>query len=95
MILLRPLDDGSTQEREPDMNANTLFAPDLRLVLAHARVYEQLADSAIERHRANAGSERRPNRVAAAVRSVWKAITTVADSRTTTLPRLDGYPYRS
>lgn len=77
------------------MNANTLFAPDLRLVLAHARVYEQLAEIAIGRHRANVASERRPNRVAAAVRSVWKAFTTAADSTTTALPRLDGYPYRS
>lgn len=95
MILLRPLNDGSRQEREPAMDANTIFAPDLRLVLAHARVYEQLAETAIEKQRANATRERRPNRIAAAVRTMWQAITTAADSTTTTLPRLDGYPYRS
>lgn len=77
------------------MNANSIFAPDLRLALAHARLYEQLAKTAVEKQRPHAASGRRPSRIASAVRTVWQAITTTADGSTSGLPRLDGYPYRS
>jgi hypothetical protein len=77
------------------MNANSIFAPDLRLVLAHTRIYEQLAETAVEKQRSHAASARRPSRIAAALRTLRQAVTTAADSTTSSLPRLDGYPYRS
>lgn len=77
------------------MNANSNFAPDLRLVLAHARIYEQLAETAIEKQRSRSSSARRPSRIAAAFRALRQAVTTVADSTSSTVPALHGYPYRS
>jgi len=77
------------------MNANSIFAPDPRLVLARNRTYELLAEAAAERYRAQAVSNRGPGRLAAAARALRQAISTTADSSTSILPRLEGYPYRS
>jgi hypothetical protein len=73
------------------MNAQAL-QPDLGLVLAHARLYERLAESAIERRRSTPRSSLRTSigRVATRIRL---AFTQPAEA-TTTVPPLAGYPYQ-
>ncbi|HEU0237536.1 MAG TPA: hypothetical protein VFR14_13945 [Candidatus Limnocylindrales bacterium] len=73
------------------MNAHAL-QPDLGLVLAHARLYERLAESALDRRRANdrPGFGDRAIQLIARLRS---AITQPAPTATGTLPTLTDYPY--
>ena len=73
------------------MNAHAL-QPDLGLVLAHAWLYERLAESAIDRRRTNDGpdfGERLVQLIAHVRRAVTQPVTTASDA----LPALTDYPY--
>jgi len=73
------------------MNAHAL-QPDLGLVLAHARLYERLAESAMDRRRANDGPGL-GDRLAQVIGRVRRAITQPASTANDSLPALTGYPY--
>lgn len=68
------------------------FPLDLGLVLAHARLYERLAESAVERRRASAGPGI-ADRVARVIVRVRRAMTQPATTANDTLPTLIDYPY--
>lgn len=73
------------------MNAHAL-QPDLGLVLANARLYERLAESALDRRRAND----RPSfgdRFMQLIARVRSAITQPAPTAIGFLPALTDYPY--
>lgn len=73
------------------MNAQAL-QPDLGLVLAHARLYERLAEAAIERRRSTPRTSVRTS-IARAAAAIRRAFTQPAEA-TTTVPPLAGYPYQ-
>jgi hypothetical protein len=73
------------------MNAHAL-QPDLGLVLAHARLYERLAESAMDRRRAN-DDPGLGDRLAQVIDRVRRAMTQRVTTANDALPTLTDYPY--
>jgi hypothetical protein len=73
------------------MNAIAL-QPDLGLVLAQARLYERLAESAVERRRLSGGRSL-GDRLARAFGRVRRAISEPVTAPSIDLPALTDYPY--
>jgi hypothetical protein len=73
------------------MNAPAL-QPDLGLVLAHARLYERLAQTAMDRRRTNDGPGL-GDRLAQVIARMRRAMTQPAATANDILPALTDYPY--
>jgi len=73
------------------MNAHAL-QPDLGLVLARARLYERLAESAIDRRRTTDGSDLL-DRLVQLIARVRRAVTQPVATANDALPALTDYPY--
>jgi hypothetical protein len=73
------------------MNAIAL-QPDLGLVLAHARLYERLAEGAVERRRLSMGPSL-GERIVRGLGRIRRAISDPSATSTTNLPALTDYPY--
>jgi hypothetical protein len=74
------------------MNANTV-GPDISAVLVHARLYERLAERAVERHRASEGPGLR-ERLAGFIRALRQSIADPTDVVGGVVPSLIDYPHR-
>jgi uncharacterized protein YciW len=74
------------------MNAIAL-QPDLGLVLAQARLYERLAESAVERSRSSIGASL-GERLAGMIATVRLAMSRPMATTNDVLPTLSEYPYR-